>query len=140
MKAIVAVLALTVALAAPPLPGSAARVPAGATRTESIRLAEFRLHVEGRVPQDATFWVAYGPLGGHFGLMRLRAVGRSDFEVRERLPATGSTIFAYISGHGAVRTRLGWVPGGPVTTIRRIGPVALAHLSLPTVQWRPPLG
>lgn len=100
----------------------------------------FRLEVTGRTGPDATFWVAYGPLAGHFGMVQLHRAGSNTYAATAQLPGPGRTTFVYVSGHGAVHTRMGWVPGDPVMTIRTIGPVTVTQPHLPTVRWQAPIG
>jgi hypothetical protein len=100
----------------------------------------FRLHVAGQPSADATFWVAYGPLAGRFVLVQLRASGAGSYAAVRRLPATGRTVFAYLVGHGVVRTPSGLAPGDPVLTIERFGPALPTQLQLRVVYWHAPVG
>ena len=130
-------LALTLGVHSAPVSASA---PNSVHALAGTAMTTFRLRTLDRPSADTTFWVAYGPLNGRFGLVQLRPVGPHVYEARKQLPATGRTTFAYLSGHGAVRTRFGLAPGDPVETIRRIGPVALSNRRLPTVSWHTPIG
>jgi hypothetical protein len=103
-------------------------------------LATFRIHVSGRAERGASYWVAWGPLDDHFGLVQLHRLSGNTFGADQLLPASGRTIFAYLVGHGVVHTAHGPVPGDPVLTIERIGPESLAHLHLSTVVWSVPFG
>ena len=109
-------------------------------RPAAAVVQSFRLQVDGEVGAKATFWVAYGPLAGHFGLIRLHPVGANLYSATVRLPGSGRTQFAYLRGNGVVRTPQGQAPGDPVTTIRLIGPVSVPRVALPTVQWQAPVG
>lgn len=105
-------------------------------------LETFRLQISGSPETGTTFWVAYGPLAGHFGVIQLHRSAAGKYVAQQRLPARGRTVFAYLGGQGVMQTRLGVAPGNPVITIRRIGPVTLssAQRSLPVVQWYAPVG
>jgi hypothetical protein len=100
----------------------------------------FRLHVAGDLGRQASFWVAYGPLADHWGLIRLHAVGRGNYTATRHLPAEGRTLFAYLAGQDTVRTRGGVAPGSPIVTIRLIGPVSASQLGTTTVHWQVPIG
>jgi hypothetical protein len=100
----------------------------------------FRLQVIGRPAAGATFWVAYGPLAGQFGIFQLHASGQSTYTATQRLPVQGRTVFAYLAGHRVMPSRLGPVPGDPVITIRHVGPTAARQLAFPVVQWQAPQG
>lgn len=110
-------------------------VPPGRTFT-----TVFRLHVAGHSVRGASFWVAYGPLADHWGLVRLHAVGRGTYAATRILPVEGRTVFAYLAGQGTIWTRGGNAPGSPIATIRLIGPVAATNLGTTTIQWRAPIG
>jgi hypothetical protein len=100
----------------------------------------FRLHVGGRAASHASFWVAYGPMADHWGLIRLHTGGRGNYTAARLLPVAGDTLFAYLGGQTTVRTRGGVAPGSPIVTIRLIGPVSAAQLGTTTVQWQIPIG
>jgi hypothetical protein len=126
---------------------AAVSAPVAARGTREIRVQptaptvqSFRLHVDGKVGPKATFWVAYGPLAGHFGLIRLRLAGPGLYAAAVRLPGSGTSEFAYLRGNGVIRTPHGAAPGNPVTTIRVLGPVTVPQSRLPTVQWQAPVG
>jgi hypothetical protein len=99
----------------------------------------FRLSVDGPVSPTDTFWVAYGPLDGTWGIIRLREVGSRKYEAHATLPP-GRTVFSFIEGRGVMHTRLGSVPGNPVSTIRQIGPTSASGAALPLVVWHRPIG
>jgi hypothetical protein len=103
-------------------------------------LASFRIHVLGHGDPLASYWVAWGPLGDKFGLVQLHRRSGNTFAAEQQLPASGQTIFAYLVGRGVVHTAHGPVPGDPVVTIKRVGPVSMAHLHLSTVDWSGPAG
>jgi hypothetical protein len=100
----------------------------------------FRLQVGGHPASGATFWVAYGPLAGRFGLVRLHRSDGGVYTATRRLPATGRAVFAYLAGNGVVRTRVGLAPGNPVVTIERFGPALPTQLRPQLVHWRAPVG
>jgi hypothetical protein len=102
-------------------------------------VAMFRLRIAGKPDRQATYWVAYGPLNGTFGIIRLHASGNGLYSATNLLPR-GHTSLAYIEGHGVIHTPFGPAPGNPVTTIRTINAVALDGTPLPAVQWREPVG
>lgn len=99
----------------------------------------FRLHVAGTVPQDMTFWMAYGPLADRFGIVQLHRAGQGVYTAVTHLPV-GKSTFAYIAGHGVISTRLGPAPGGPIVTIRRLFGVTARQAGLTTVRWRASVG
>ena len=99
----------------------------------------FRLNVVGVVSPAMTFWIAYGPLGGHFAIIRLRRSRVGLYSVTIRLPS-GRTSFAYIAGHGVTRDRSGPVPGIPVITIRRIDHCTAQQAAQRAVSWHVPVG
>jgi hypothetical protein len=140
MKSLLAVLT-ALALFLPAHSQAAARGAREIRVAPRPRIVEsFRLHVDGRVTPGTTFWVAYGPLAGHFGLIRLQPDGLHLYAATVRLPGSGRTQFAYVRGTGATRTQHGQVPGDPVVTIKVIGPVSVPQVELPTVQWQSPSG
>jgi hypothetical protein len=140
MKGATTVCAALVILAASSSSTAAAgHTQVGKTPSASVT-ATFRLVVSGQADSSLTFWVAYGPLRDGFGLVQLHPAGQGRYRASVTLPAEGRTVFAFLAGHGTIRTRFGPAPGNPVVTIRRIGPVNLAELRLPTVRWMVPAG
>lgn len=105
----------------------------------STSVSIFRLIVRGAVARDDTFWVAYGPLQDKWGIFQLHAAGANLYVGRAKLPR-GRTVFSFIQGRGVLHTRLGSVPGNPVTTIRQIGPTSAPIGDFPLVVWREPMG
>jgi hypothetical protein len=99
----------------------------------------FRLVVYGTIAPTDTFWVAYGPLQDKWGIIQLHAAGLNLYGARAKLPR-GHTVFSFIQGSGVLHTRLGLVPGNPVTTIRQIGPTSASGGDFPLVVWREPMG
>ncbi|HEX6510406.1 MAG TPA: hypothetical protein VF221_22485 [Chloroflexota bacterium] len=106
----------------------------------AVSSVTFRLRVRGMPPRGTTFWVAYGPLCGHFGVIELQPAGPRLYEATRRLPARGRTTLAYLSAVGHIKTRFGLAPGNPVTTIHLAGPGPLARLARPTIEWQVPVG
>ena len=100
----------------------------------------FRLEVSNQVSPRATFWVAYGPLKGQWGLVRLRATRSGVYQGSARLPIPGKTTFAFIEGQGVVHTAHGPVPGDLVVTIKRFDHVSTTAPQLGLVQWQAPVG
>jgi hypothetical protein len=123
---------VTIVAACTPLEAHAARTRVVATT--------FRLQLAGRPAAGATFWVAYGPLAGRFGIIQLHRTPDGSYAATRALPAQGKTVFSYLAGQGVVHSRLGAVPGNPVVTIRSIGPVAASRLRPSIVRWEPPVG
>ena len=111
----------------------------GHSTERAAALSLFRLQVDGAVESSATFWVAYGPLDGQWGIRRLRAASARLYALRLRLPP-GRTVISFIQGTGVLRTPHGDVPGAPVTTIRQIGPIAIGARVLPIYVWHEPMG
>jgi len=99
----------------------------------------FRLQVFGAPAAGTTFWVAYGPLGGRFGLFQLRGAA-GVYEAQHRLPAHGRTVFTYLAGQEVTHTRIGAVPSNPVITIASIGPTTALKASQRVVYWQAPAG
>jgi hypothetical protein len=111
-----------------------------AQKTAGRVAVTFRLLVHGHVGPHTTFWVAYGPLAGTFGVVRLHAAGQGWYTADRSLPAHGRTMVAYLAGVGSVVMPYGRAPGNPVSTIRTIGPVAASQLNGRVVQWDAPIG
>src|SRR5436309_16104204 len=97
----------------------AALSPAVAAPTHRVHSAErkaltvlktFRLAVVGDSARDTTYWVAYGPLNGRFGIVRLHPAGLESFQGTASLPARGRTTFSFLQGQGSVHSRAGWGP------------------------------
>jgi hypothetical protein len=103
-------------------------------------VATFRLQVQGGSAGGTTYWVAYGPLAGRWGLIRLHRSGSGLYTARKALPADGRTVFTYLAGQGTVMTKLGPAPGWPVQTIRSVGPTTAPNLPSGTVRWQAPIG
>jgi hypothetical protein len=114
--------------------------PATVARPIAQISVTFRLQVAGQPANGETFWVAYGPLAGRFGLFQLHSAGGGWFHATRQLTADGRTAIAYLAGHGVVRTRYGPAPGSPVVTIERFGPMLLRELQLHVVYWHVPVG
>lgn len=132
-----AVLVVLVACALSPTGALAARsLSVHSSARSGVTLCTFRLRVAGRPVVGTTFWLAYGPLAGKFGLVRLKASQAGLYQASRDLPIGGQTIFAYLSAQGMIHTRLGLAPGGAVTVIRRLGPVRVGVF--PVVHWQAP--
>lgn len=99
----------------------------------------FRLSVDGPVAPSDTFWVAYGPLAGTWGIVRMHATSSKLFVAKITLPR-GRTVFSFIEGRGVMHTRLGAVPGNPVITIRQVGSTTSTGPVFPLVVWHVPIG
>lgn len=99
----------------------------------------FRVHVSGTPDPRMTFWAAYGPLHGRFGVLRLHSAGAGTYAAQQTLP-DGTTAVTFLAGVGTVHTREGAAPGNPVVTIRSLPSVSISSCSLPTVEWQAPVG
>ncbi|GAC1323027.1 MAG: hypothetical protein NVS2B16_06760 [Chloroflexota bacterium] len=108
-------------------------------RSHESAMLTFTLRVVGPSDPQATYWVAYGPLAGRFGMVRLQRVGLL-FQAAVSLPSHGHTVFAYLQGHGIVRTRAGDAPAPPMVTIASMGPVSVSGARFPTIAWHAPIG
>jgi hypothetical protein len=133
-RILVAAVAGVLGLAAALGPFAASAAPPGTVATT------FEVRVSGHLAPMTTFWVAYGPLNGHFGIIRLYPAADGSFRATRSLPAQGKTVFSYLVGRGVVHSRLGEVPGNPVVTIRSIGPVEASQLRPRVVRWVTPAG
>ena len=122
----------------------AALSPAHASQMSGSRtnlaVAAFRLQVRGVPADHTTFWVAYGPLNGRFGVVQMKPSGQGWYSAQARLPRNGRTVFAFLAAQGVVHTRLGPEPGSPVVTIRRVGQIAVGQQGPVTVSWQAPVG
>jgi hypothetical protein len=119
-------------------PAAAKSVPIG--HSASTILKTFRLQVSGDPAAGTTFWVAYGPLAGRFGIFQLHAAGHLLYTATRRLSTTGHTTFAYVAGQGTVKARFGLAPGNPVVTIHVFNQVPVTEVQLPLVRWQAPIG
>jgi hypothetical protein len=131
-KFLVASALLTIGLSASP--AMASQSPA----RPAVALTTFRLQVTGTSDPGATYWIAYGPLAGKFGIAQLHQRSRGVYTASLQLPTNGKSVFSYMVGHGAVHTRLGVEPGGPVLTVRQFGPTSVWPHGIPAVRWHPP--
>jgi hypothetical protein len=100
----------------------------------------FRLVVPGNVASAMTFWVAYGPLAGHFGIIQLMPKGNNTFSTRVTLPVQGRATFTYLAAFGRLKTPMGYVPRRGGVTIKTLGPTDPVTASMHPVRWLPPLG
>jgi Fe2+ transport system protein FeoA len=118
----------------------------GTTRAESLAPVNapvsFSLAVVGSVSPHATYWVSYGPLNGRFGIRQLHRIGAGRYGVTLELSAGARGAFYYLTGHGSARTRLGIVPGEPVTTIKQVmlRPTLAVTPRRLSVSWHVPFG
>lgn len=115
--------------------------PAAASQQPSrpaAALTTFRLQVAGAPDPGATYWIAYGPLAGKFGIVQLHPRSHGVYTASLQLPTNGKTVFSYIAGHGVVHTRMGVEPGSPVLTVRQFGPTSVWPHGIPSVRWHPP--
>jgi hypothetical protein len=100
----------------------------------------FHLHVTGRMPARMTFWVAYGPLAGRFGVLQLRRTSAGNFRATKRLPAHGRGTFTYLASFGTTTTPAGPAPGGPTIIIRSFRLVTAPEVARIKIYWRAPQG
>lgn len=98
------------------------------------------LAVTRPVPAGISVWVVYGPPAPWFGLVRMRPASNSLYVATVHLPAGSRARFTFLTGHGAVRTPTGAIPGRPVTAIRQLPPRTVSTRRLPTVRWSGPTG
>jgi hypothetical protein len=135
-----ATLALVLSALTPLMTNASATREHHATGVAHSVSTTFRLHVLGAPDRRTTFWVAYGPLAGEWGVIRLSRVGAGIYGATRALPSSGRTTFSYLAGQGTVKSRLGPTPGGRVVIIQKVGPVSAAQLSGYSVDWRAPVG
>jgi hypothetical protein len=112
-------------------------------RTQAQNLSApitFRLNVQGTPDRRTTFWVSYGPLAGHFGVLQLHRAAPHLYMATYPMPMRGRTTFYYLAGQGSLETRAGLVPGNPVVTVKQLGPTVLMHAETLTVSWVAPVG
>ena len=100
----------------------------------------FTLAVSGTPAAHETFWVSYGPLAGHFGIVRMHRTLPHTYTVTVRLPLHGRTTFYYLAGQGSLHTRAGLVPGNPVVTVKQVGPTSVARATAMRATWVAPIG
>ena len=100
----------------------------------------FRLQVRGNMDRSATYWVAWGPLNGEFGLTQLRSAGSELYRAVENISIGARSVFAFLEGQGTIRTKFGPAPGNPVVTIRRVGPITVGTAGVPEIRWLAPAG
>ena len=103
-------------------------------------LVTFRLEVTGSPAARTTFWVAYGPLAGRFGLIQLHSLGGGVYGAGRRLPMGGRTTYAYLAGQGVAHTRIGRAPGDPVIIIESFGPATALEAGRSVARWQAPVG
>lgn len=116
-----------------------AKQPTHVRAHPTMAATAFRLQVTGKPAAGTTFWVAYGPLAGRFGVVRLLPHGAGVYSAWNLLPE-GRTTFVFLAGQGTVQTKAGAEPGGMPTTISLIGPTTAAAVGHMTVHWQAPLG
>ena len=112
----------------------------GASAAPPRGTVTFQLQVHGVSAPGTTYWVAYGPLAGRFGVIRLQARGHGLFSAQRRLPLRERTSIAFVAGQGCVFTPAGQEPGGRVVTISARGPGPLQELAAQPVSWQAPAG
>lgn len=106
---------------------------------QAYSVSVFRLKVDGPVAPSDTFWVAFGPLRGLWGIIQLHTTGSKLYVASASLPR-GRTLFSFIQGRGIMHSRLGAVPGNPIMTIRQIGPTLASGGAFPLIVWHEPIG
>ena len=131
-----AVLALGLAIWSAPWTAHASSRSAGS----SLVRTSFHLQVSSNFSPSATFWIAYGPLGGRFGLIRLHRAGDGRFVAAGWFPSGARADFYYIEGQGTMRTKEGVVPGNPVRTVGHAGPLIIGHHPVPVLRLSAPAG
>lgn len=125
----------------------AVSAPMGAraeTRSVSHGLAQaqvrFQLHVTGKHTRGATYWVAYGPIGGHFGVIRLVRASSGLYTAVRDFPLGARGEFTYLAAVGQVNTPAGPAPARDIVTIRTTGIMSLRAGAVSTVTWSGPTG
>ncbi|GAC1473180.1 MAG: hypothetical protein PVSMB7_26790 [Chloroflexota bacterium] len=108
-------------------------------RVETSVPVTFHLQIAGTPTKSTTFWVAWGPSGGGFGIVQLHRSGRY-FTADHRFPVGARVGLSYIEGHGVMSTRFGPAPGNPVRTIRTLAPTSAAQLTHAVVRYQSPVG
>jgi hypothetical protein len=124
----------------PAVSAQAAATGASSNNRPQTVLTNFTLRVTGHVERGTTFWVAYGPVAGRFGIIQLRETSVGVYAASRSLPTAGRAVFTYLAGQGAVKSRMGLVPGNPVTTVKTVGPLSVWPHGVPAVRWQPPVG
>jgi hypothetical protein len=121
------------------LPWSSLGVSASTRAASRPRIGSvaFRLDVPGTVARNATFWVAYGPIAGRFGIVQLRPEGDGEYVGHASLPANSRGIFTYMTGTGRMHTRMGWVPRQTGIVIKTVGPTTPLRAAAMTVRFAP---
>jgi hypothetical protein len=131
---------LMLVIAALCFPGITVTAASAATTPVATRaIVTFRLHVSGDIPNEMTFWIAYGPLAGQFGIVLLHRSDTGLYTVSMRLPG-GRSTFAYVAGYGVNRVRYGLVPGYPVITIRCLDRSTARQVARRAEYWHVPVG
>lgn len=97
----------------------------------------FHLQAPAAFSSGATFWVAYGPVGGKFGIVRLHHAASGQFVASARFPAGSRATFYYIQGQGVIHTRAGAAPGNPISTLGHQGPFVIGRQSIPLFRASP---
>lgn len=100
----------------------------------------FRLQPDSLASQHATYWLAYGPVAGKFGLVQMHPNSAGIFVASTRLPLGARGTFYYIQGQGAIHTRAGLAPGNPVHTIGHVGPLRVSRQPVPMFHVASPAG
>ena len=140
MKRIPSPILLLLVMAALLSPRTTVTATSAATTPVATRaIVTFQLHVSGDIPQEMTFWIAYGPLAGHFGIVRLHRADTGLYTASMCLPV-GRSSFAYVAGYGVIRVRYGPVPGDPVITIRCLDRSTARQAARRVVYWHVPIG
>lgn len=140
MKRIPSPILLLLVMAALLSPRTTVTATSAATTPVATRaMVTFQLHVSGDIPQEMTFWIAYGPLAGHFGIVRLHRADTGLYTASMCLPV-GRSSFAYVAGYGVIRVRYGPVPGDPVITIRCLDRSTARQAARRVVYWHVPIG
>ncbi len=100
----------------------------------------FRLRVAGQPSPGTQFWVAYGPVAGRFGILRLRATSAGTYSAARTLPILEPTSVAYLAARGQVRTRAGLEPAHVLAIIFNSGPISLLEAQRHVPRWQAPVG
>lgn len=118
----------------------AARPSQRPTHGLQIGTTTFQLAVAGSPVRGATFWVSYGPLAGHFGVIQLHSNGNHLYSARAGLPLKESSTFTFLQAQGIQMVHGLPQPGGIPVVIRRMDAVTAVAVSQRIVHWSVPLG
>lgn len=114
----------------------------GAGHAAAPRLVSTAFHVRlpAGISPGTTIWVAYGPVAGKFGIIRMHSISPRQYAASAKLPRGSRATFYYVEGQGTIHTRAGLAPGNPTRTLGRVGPVVIGRQPVPLFTVPAPLG